>query len=113
MPVTGMPAESGSGNCFVDYILWGKDGTPIALIEAKRTAKDAKKDTHQAFLYANCIEQITGYRPIIFNTNGYDWFLWDDKTAPQRQVHPKDRLAVYSPEIICRKFLTAVLRGKS
>lgn len=86
MPVVGMPKELGSGSGFVDYVLWGKDGTPIGLIEAKRTFKDARKGTHQAWLYANCIEQMTGYRPIIFNTNGYDWFIWDDKTGPQRRV---------------------------
>ncbi len=86
MPVAGMPKELGSGNGFVDYVLWGKDGTPIALIEAKRTFKDARKGTHQAWLYANCIEKMTGHRPIIFNTNGYDYFIWDDKTGPQRKV---------------------------
>jgi type I restriction enzyme, R subunit len=86
MPVVGMPKESGSGQGFVDYVLWGKDGTPLAIIEAKRTTKDAKKGTHQAWLYANCLEKMTGHRPIIFNTNGYDYFIWDDKTGPQRRV---------------------------
>jgi len=86
MPVTGMPKELGSGEGFVDYVLWGKDGTPIGIIEAKRTFKDARNGKHQAWLYANCIEQMTGQRPIIFNTNGYECFIWDDKTGPQRQV---------------------------
>jgi type I restriction enzyme, R subunit len=86
MQVTGMPKELGSGQGFVDYVLWGKDGTPLAIIEAKRTTKDAKKGTHQAWLYANCIKKMTGHRPIIFNTNGYDYFIWDYKTAPQRKV---------------------------
>jgi type I restriction enzyme R subunit len=86
MPVTGMPRDLGSGEGFVDYVLWGKDGAPIALIEAKRTFKDARKGSHQAWLYANCIEKMTGHRPIIFNTNGYDYFIWDDKTGPQRRI---------------------------
>ena len=86
MPVVGMPLESGSGAGFVDYVLWGKDGTPLAIIEAKRTLKDAKAGTHQAWLYVNCIEKMTGHRPIMFNTNGYDYFIWDDKTGPQRRV---------------------------
>ncbi|AOY77399.1 DEAD/DEAH box helicase family protein [Clostridium formicaceticum] len=86
MTVVGMPKESGSGNGFVDYVLWGKDGTSIALIEAKRTFKDARKGTHQAWLYANCIEKMTGHRPIIFNTNGYDYYIWDDRIGPQRRV---------------------------
>ena len=86
MPVVDMPRKSGTGEGFVDYVLWGKDGSPLALIEAKRTFKDAKKGTHQAWLYANCIEEMTGHRPIIFNTNGYDYFIWDDLTGPQRRV---------------------------
>lgn len=99
MPVVGMPKELGSGNGFVDYVLWGKDGIPIAIIEAKRTIKDPKKGTHQAWLYANCIEQMTGHRPIIFNTNGYEWFVWDDKTGPQRSVS-----SVFSRDDLQRMF---------
>lgn len=86
VPVKGMPPELGSGNGFVDYVLYGKDGTPLAIIEAKRTTKDAKKGKHQAWLYANCIEEMTGHRPIIFNTNGFETYIWDDKVSPQRQV---------------------------
>ena len=86
LPVVGMPRTVGSGEGFVDYVLWGKDGMPLALIEAKRTFKDARQGTHQAQLYANCLEQMTGRRPIIFNTNGYDYFIWDDQTGPQRRV---------------------------
>src|SRR5690606_18829202 len=38
VPVTGMPNENGEG--FVDYVLWGADGLPLAVVEAKRTLKD-------------------------------------------------------------------------
>ena len=86
MPVVGMPRESGSGEGYVDYVLWGKDGLPLAIIEAKRTFKDARQGTYQAQLYADCLERRTGRRPIIFNTNGYDYFIWDDQTGPQRRV---------------------------
>lgn len=86
MKVVGMPKEVGFGEGFVDYVLWGKNGTPLAIIEAKRTTKDAKVGTHQAKLYADCVEKMTGHRPIIFNTNGYDWFIWDDKISPQKRV---------------------------
>lgn len=85
--VTGMPKEvSEAGEGRIDYVLYGKDGTPLAIIEAKRTTKDAKKGKHQAWLYANCIEEMTGHRPIIFNTNGFETYIWDDKVSPQRQV---------------------------
>lgn len=86
MPVGGMPRESGSGQGFIDYVLWGKDGLPLAIIEAKRTFKDARQGNYQAQLYADCLERMTGRRPIIFNTNGYDYFIWDDQTGPQRRV---------------------------
>ena len=107
MPVVGMPKESGSGEGFVDYVLWGKDGTPLAILEAKRTFKDARKGTHQAWLYANCIEQMTGHRPIIFNTNGYDCFIWDDKTGPQRPVN-----SVFSRDDLQKLFNRRLSRKK-
>jgi len=39
-PVTGMPNTEGTG--YVDYVLWGDDGKPLAVVEAKRTRRDAK-----------------------------------------------------------------------
>ena len=39
-PVTGMPNNAGEG--FVDYVLWGDDGKPLAVVEAKRTKRDAR-----------------------------------------------------------------------
>jgi len=82
--VNGMPNNQGIG--FVDYVLYGKDGLPLGLIEAKRTSKDPKIGQQQAKLYADCLEHMTGRRPIMFNTNGFETFIWDDKTAPQRPV---------------------------
>ena len=38
--VEGMPNNEGVG--FVDYVLWGADGKPLGLVEAKRTRKDAR-----------------------------------------------------------------------
>jgi type I restriction enzyme R subunit len=40
-PVQGLP-HSKSGTGYVDYVLWGDDGLPLAVVEAKRTAIDAK-----------------------------------------------------------------------
>ncbi|WP_374636855.1 DEAD/DEAH box helicase family protein [Paracoccus sp. (in: a-proteobacteria)] len=84
-PVTGMPNASGQG--FVDYVLWGADGKPLAVIEAKRTKKDARIGQQQAKLYADCLEQAYGRRPLIFCTNGYEHWLWDDLHYPPRPVH--------------------------
>lgn len=80
----GMPNDEGKG--FADYVLYGKDGLPLAVIEAKRTSIDPKKGTHQAKLYADCLENMTGRRPMMFTTNGFETYLWDDLTSPQRKV---------------------------
>jgi type I restriction enzyme, R subunit len=81
-PVKGMPNPTGDG--FVDYVLWGDDGLPLGLVEAKRTSKDPILGQRQAELYADCLEKETGQRPIIYYTNGYEIWLWDDLVYPPR-----------------------------
>ena len=82
--VSGMPTQSGKG--FVDYALWGADGLPLAVVEAKRTRRDATAGRQQAKLYADALEASFGRRPLIFYSNGYEHWLWDDVVAPPRQV---------------------------
>lgn len=83
--VTGMPNEKGTG--FVDYVLWGADGLPLAVVEAKKTTVEPAIGQQQAKLYADCLEKMTGRRPVIFYTNGYQSWLWDDAAGyPPRQV---------------------------
>ncbi|MHC1754111.1 MAG: DEAD/DEAH box helicase family protein [Methanosarcina sp.] len=82
--VTGMPNESRIG--FVDYVLWGDDGKPLALVEAKRTRRDPRVGQQQAKLYADCLENQFGQRPVIFYSNGYEHWIWDDSSYPPRQV---------------------------
>ena len=92
--VIGMPNAKGIG--YVDYVLWGDDGKPLALVEAKKTTADPQVGQQQAKLYADCLEQMHGQRPLIFTTNGYTTWLWDDTTYPPRQVagfYKKDALA--------------------
>lgn len=92
--VTGMPNSKGIG--YADYVLWGDDGKPLAVVEAKRTAVDPEVGQQQAKLYADCLEAMHGQRPIIFYTNGYKTRLWDDLTYPPRTVagfYKKDELA--------------------
>ncbi len=88
-PVTGMPTGPGntSGTGYVDYVLWGKDGLPLAIVEAKRTRKSPQTGQQQAKLYADSLEQQFGRRPVIFYTNGYEHWLWDDAAGyPPREV---------------------------
>jgi type I restriction enzyme R subunit len=83
-PVSGMPNEAGAG--FVDYVLWGNDGLPLAVVEAKRTKKDARIGRQQAKLYADCLEAQFKQRPLIFYTNAYQTWFWDDLNYPPREV---------------------------
>ena len=64
------------------YVLWGNDGKPLGLVEAKRTRRDPRVGQQQAKLYADCLEQQFGQRPLIFYSNGYDHWLWDDVNYP-------------------------------
>lgn len=83
-PVSGMPNQKNEG--FVDYVLWGDDGKPLGLVEAKRTKRDARVGQQQAKLYADCLEAKFGQRPIIFYSNGYQHWMWDDTSHPPRPV---------------------------
>lgn len=82
--VSGMPNAEGKG--FVDYVLWGEDGKPLGLVEAKRTRRDPRAGQQQAKLYADCLERQSGQRPVIFYSNGYEHGLWDDTRYPPRRV---------------------------
>ncbi len=82
--VSGMPNSKGNG--FVDYVLWGDGGKPLGLVEAKRTRRDARVGQQQAKLYADCLEHQFGQRPIIFYSNGYEHWIWDDTRYPPRRV---------------------------
>lgn len=84
-PAEGMAGAVGQmGYC--DYVLFGKDGLPLAVVEAKRTSKDPNTGWKQAVLYAECLERKFGRRPMMFTTNGFETYFWDDQTAPQRKV---------------------------
>lgn len=83
-PVHGIPSPSGAGK--VDYVLWGDDGSPLAVVEAKRTTKSAKEGRLQAEIYADALERDFGQRPLIYYTNGFETWLWDDRRYPPRRV---------------------------
>ncbi|MCI6149761.1 MAG: DEAD/DEAH box helicase family protein [Flintibacter sp.] len=84
-PVEGMAGVPGQpGYC--DYVLFGKDGLPLAVVEAKHSSKDPNTGRKQAVLYADCLERKFGRRPMMFTTNGFDTYFWDDQSGPQRKV---------------------------
>jgi len=95
--VDTMPTSSGAlaGTGYVDYVLWGADGLPLAVVEAKRTTKDPHVGKQQAKLYADCLERRYNRRPLIYYTSGYDTWIWDDTIYPERRVqgfHTRDQL---------------------
>ena len=68
-----------SGLGYADYVLWGSDGKPLAVVEAKRAGNESDQaGREQARLYADSLEKQFGQRPVIFYTNGYETFIWDD-----------------------------------
>lgn len=84
--VPSQPTASGIG--YADYVLWDDDGTPLAVIEAKKTSVDPETGRQQAKLYADGLEKVYGQRPVIFYTNGYDIWMWDDAGGyPPRKVY--------------------------
>ena len=80
----GMPNKSEVG--YADYVLFGRDNKPLAVLEAKRTCVDVSKGRQQAKLYADLLEKEYGRRPVIFLSNGFDTRIWDDKFYPERRV---------------------------
>ena len=82
--VKGMPNTQEAG--YVDYVLYGENGKPLAVVEAKRTSKDPKIGQQQAKLYADCLEKEYAQRPIIYYTNGKEIYMWDDLSYPERKV---------------------------
>jgi len=85
VPVVGMPNPSGTGS--VDYVLYGDNRKPIAVVEAKRTSVDPEVGKQQAYEYARCLAEMTGQMPFIFYTNGYTTWLWDYGNYAARKVY--------------------------
>lgn len=83
--VEGMPNASGKG--YVDYVMFGPDGTPLGLIEAKKASVSIEVGRHQAMLYADCLERQYGYRPAIFLSNGLTIKYIDGLGYPDRELY--------------------------
>lgn len=92
--IAGIAGQKG----YVDYVLFGRDGAPLAVVEAKRTSKDPNVGKQQAKLYADALEKQYGVRPMMFTTNGFETYFWDDLAAPQRPV-----FSVFSQDDLARR----------
>ncbi len=75
------------GHQFSDYVLLGKNGKPLAVVEAKKSSKDAALGREQAKQYCYNIQKSTkGPLPFCFYTNGLETFFWDLDNYPPRRV---------------------------
>ena len=82
IPTKGLKNVSGIGFC--DYVLYGKDGKPLAIVEAKKTSVDPIVGQQQVREYGECFKQEFGYVPILYYTNGYNIFVIDGKYPPRK-----------------------------
>jgi len=84
--VDGQPTKTGIG--YADYVLWDDNGKPLAVVEAKKTSKDAELGKKQVALYADSLQKKHGQRPVLFYTNGYDIYIWNDAAGePPRKIY--------------------------
>ncbi len=95
-PVSGQPTASGNGS--IDYALLDDTGQPLAVLEAKRTSVSATQGREQAKLYADGVEAEIGRRPIIFYTNGFETWIWNDAAGET----PRKLYGLYSPKSLLR-----------
>lgn len=82
------PEHEHQGYQYADYALLGEDGYPLAVVEAKKTSRDARVGQEQARQYAVNIQKTLGKdMPFVFYTNGNDIYFWDTEKYPPRKVH--------------------------
>jgi type I restriction enzyme R subunit len=73
---------------FSDYVLLGRNGRPIAVVEAKKSSTNAELGREQAKQYCQNIQaQSGGELPFCFYTNGHEIFFWSLGEAPPQKVH--------------------------
>jgi len=111
--VVSEPQTKYSGHQFSDYVLLGKDGKPLAVVEAKKSSVDANIGKEQAKQYCtNIQEQHGGELPFCFYTNGHDIYFWDLGNYPPKKVYgfpTRDDLERYQYIRKARKALASEL----
>lgn len=113
--VSGQPTDSGNG--YADYVLYDEaSGKALAVVEAKKTAVDPEAGRTQAKCYADGLEKEHGQRPVIFYTNGFDTWIWDDagRCTPRKLYgfYSKDSLEYLIRQRTQRQELTQVIPDK-
>ena len=73
-------------SAYADYLLLDNSGSPLAIVEAKRTSKDPVLGQTAAEDYADDIKKQTGKDMFIFLTNGFDVWFWNRPHEAPRMV---------------------------
>jgi type I restriction enzyme R subunit len=73
-------------NEFADYALVDRLGRVLAIVEAKRSSRNALEGERQAADYADAIRAKYGSDPFIFLANGDELWFWHRKMGPPRKV---------------------------
>jgi type I restriction enzyme R subunit len=83
------PAAKYAGHLFSDYALLGRDGYPLAVVEAKKSYRNAEEGKIQSLIYAETIQKNNPERdmPFVIYTNGHDIFFWNSQVYPPRKVY--------------------------
>ena len=81
------PQTTYQGHQFSDYVLHGKDGKVLAVVEAKKTFVDPAIGREQAKQYCYNIQKTKGGElPFCFYTNGHEIYFWDLENYPPKKV---------------------------
>lgn len=70
----------------IDYVLYGRDGRPAAIIEYSETKNNPVLGRKKAKRVAAKLEVQFGFLPVIYYTNGYMINIIDQMGYPQRRV---------------------------
>jgi len=81
------PRTPYEGHQYSDYVLLGRDGKPLAVVEAKKSSKNAAIGREQAKQYCYNIQRQNGGKlSFCFYTNGLEIHFWDLENYPPRKV---------------------------
>jgi type I restriction enzyme, S subunit len=84
VPVKGYDPTPWNG--FTDFCLYDVDGSVLAVIEAKRTARNARDGEEQLRQYVTEISAKQDFSPFGFMTNGLHHFFWEVGLAHPRSI---------------------------
>lgn len=70
----------------VDYVLYGRDNRPLAIVEYTITSQNLIEGRAKAIEKANKMAVKLGYKPIVYYTNGYHIYVIDQLGYKPRRV---------------------------